>query len=179
LKIHTPNPPVHPWLVISPEEVDKSHICVTSPLCDEDEIFIYWLFLVPVPSPTHNENMILLGKVFTKLPNILNNICKRSIWLKILQSSNLEPRISWDICPIPITWLSKQYYLSFLVTFQAILSFFVSKFTTLVLTPLCFCFSRPGLCWTDTSVSVSSTMNLLLSCSWGGSWAENLQPPAF
>jgi len=41
LKIHTPNPPVHPWLVISPEEVDKSHICVTSPLCDEDEIFIY------------------------------------------------------------------------------------------------------------------------------------------
>jgi hypothetical protein len=40
-KIHDPNPPVHPWLVISPEEVDKSHICVTCPLCSEVAIFIY------------------------------------------------------------------------------------------------------------------------------------------
>jgi len=40
-KIHTPNPPVQPRLVISPEEVDKSHICVTCPLYNEGEIFIY------------------------------------------------------------------------------------------------------------------------------------------
>jgi hypothetical protein len=30
-----------------------------------------------------------------------------------------------------------------------------------VLTPLSFCFSKPGLCWADSSVSVSSTLNLI------------------
>jgi hypothetical protein len=41
LKIHTPNPPVYMQLVISPEEVDKSYICVSCPLCSEVEIFMY------------------------------------------------------------------------------------------------------------------------------------------
>jgi hypothetical protein len=38
---NTSNPSVHPWLVISSEEVDRSHMCVTCCLCNEDEIFIY------------------------------------------------------------------------------------------------------------------------------------------
>jgi len=39
-KIHAPNLLIHPQLVISPEEVDRSHICVPSPLCNEVETFI-------------------------------------------------------------------------------------------------------------------------------------------
>jgi len=78
-KIHTPNLPVHPWLVISPEEVDKSHICV---VLSTMKLRSSCPDLYPGCFQSHNDNMILPGKVFTKLPNILNNICKRGIWFK-------------------------------------------------------------------------------------------------
>jgi len=88
-KIHTPNSPIHPWLVIYPEEVDKSHICDTFPLCNEVDIFICSVVLVYIQAVlTHSYNMILLGKVFTRLPNVLNKVCKRSIWFK--NTTNLK-----------------------------------------------------------------------------------------
>jgi hypothetical protein len=36
------------------------------------------------------------------------------------------------------------------------------------------CFNKTGLCWPTFSVSVSSTLNLLFSRTWGASLAENL-----
>jgi len=64
-KIHNPNPPVHPQLVLSPEEVDKSHICVIFPLCSVGDIFIYGIVLIYIQAVSrlsHDDNKILLGK---------------------------------------------------------------------------------------------------------------------
>jgi len=176
--IDTPNPPVHPRLVISPEEVNKSHICVTCPLWIEVEIFIYWTVLIyiqTIPSPSHNDNMILLGEVFTKLPNILNNVYNRTMWFENTTNLKCGALVFLEhLSHSPPITASKQYYLSFFF-----LSFFLSNFPTFVLTTFSFCFSKPGLYWTASSVSVSSILNLCLSWSWGGSWTENLQTPAF
>jgi hypothetical protein len=100
LKIHSPNPPLHPWLV---EEVDRSHICVGCRLCIEVDILFCLVVVISVQGvtwPSHYNSMNLLGKAFTTLPQVLNKLCKRSIWLKNGNDIKLMSRFSWSMCPI-------------------------------------------------------------------------------
>jgi len=104
LKIPTPRSLVHPWIVIYPEEVGKSHICVTCPLCNGVEVFICWVVLIyiqAVLSPSHNDNMM---KSLSSFPTP-STFARGAFGLKILQMSNLVPRFSWNVGPIPLPWL--------------------------------------------------------------------------
>jgi hypothetical protein len=57
------------------------HISIGCPLCKKADFLFYSIieiFIQAVSWPFHYINMISLGKIFTKLPEVFNNICQRS-----------------------------------------------------------------------------------------------------
>jgi hypothetical protein len=60
-KIHVPNPPIHPQIVMPLEVVDKSHICVSCSLCNEADIIFNWTMIVSIHAtswPFHYNTII-------------------------------------------------------------------------------------------------------------------------
>jgi hypothetical protein len=48
LSVHTPNPPVHPQLVVHLKEVDKPHICISCPFCTVVDVLLYRIIVISI-----------------------------------------------------------------------------------------------------------------------------------
>jgi hypothetical protein len=74
--------PAGEWLVVPLKEVDKPNLCIVCPLCYVVDVLLYRIIVISIHAvswPSRYYNMILLGKIFTKLTQVFNDVYNRSI----------------------------------------------------------------------------------------------------
>jgi hypothetical protein len=108
--------------------------------------------------------VILLGRIFTKLAQVLNNICESTIWFD--STNNIKfflPRVSPSMGPIFLMWLLLNNKILFLLPVM-------SRTDYIFLDP---CPKQTWVCWLAFTTSVFITLNLLHSLITA-SYADNL-----